>query len=238
MYNKKSKRNGMWIAVKYKNVTEGIFLLRPNRFTAKVLIDGKEETVHVKNTGRCKEILIPGAKVILEKSDNSQRKTGYDLISVYKGDRLVNMDSMLPNKVFYEYIPSFFGKTNLIKPEKTFNTSRFDFYIEQDERKIFAEVKGVTLEEDGVVKFPDAPTQRGVKHIKELCKAVEEGFEAYIVFIIQMKGAKYFTPNKATHPEFYSELKKAEKKGVKIYAIDCDVKKDSVTVGKEIPVKF
>ena len=210
----------------YKTVIKGKFISRPNRFIAYVEIDGKVEVCHVKNTGRCKEILIPGAKVYVEKSDNPNRKTMYDVIAVYKGEELINIDSQAPNKVFGEWAKQsgYFENITLIKSECKYKNSRFDFYIEANGRKIFVEVKGVTLEDNGVVKFPDAPTERGVKHINELIDCTKNGYEAYICFIIQMRNCKYFTPNRQTHPEFADVLSKAENNGVNIIALCCDVK--------------
>ncbi|MBR6633896.1 MAG: DNA/RNA nuclease SfsA [Clostridia bacterium] len=226
--------------MKYKNTVRGRFISRPNRFIAYVEIDGREEVCHVKNTGRCKELLVKDATVILEKSDNPLRKTRYDLIAVYKGEELINMDSQAPNKVIGEWIENsgYFGKPRLIKPECTYKNSRFDFYVEAGERKIFAEVKGVTLEKDGVVKFPDAPTQRGVKHLTELADAVENGFEAYAIFVIQMKSCKYFTPNTDTHPEFTKALHEVSKKGVRVIALNCSVTEDSLTVDGFVEAKI
>ena len=162
----------------YKNIIPGIFISRPNRFTAEVEIDGNIEICHVKNTGRCKELLIPGAEVYLQKSDNPNRATKYDLIAVRKGERLINMDSNAPNKVFFEYLQSgaYIKNITLIKPEARYGSSRFDFYVEAEGRRIFIEVKGVTLEENGVVMFPDAPTERGVKHLNELMRCASEGY--------------------------------------------------------------
>lgn len=226
--------------MKYKNIREGIFISRPNRFIAHVNIEGREEICHVKNTGRCKELLIPGVKVYLEESDNPLRKTRYDLVAVMKGDKLFNIDSYAPNIVIGEWIKSsgYFGKTPLVKAECTYGNSRFDFYIENNDRKIFAEVKGVTLEKDGVLMFPDAPTQRGVKHIRELTECIKEGYEAYIIFVIQTEYALYFTPNRETHKEFADALKSAEEKGVKVMAFICDVTKDSLKIANEIPVRI
>ncbi|MBQ7792095.1 MAG: DNA/RNA nuclease SfsA [Clostridia bacterium] len=207
--------------MKYQNVIQGIFHSRPNRFIAYVEKDGIEEVCHVKNTGRCKELLLPGVTVYLEESKNPNRKTKYDLIAVEKGDRLINMDSQAPNRAFLEWAPSFFQNLIKLQAEKTYRNSRFDFYLEtQDGKKSFVEIKGVTLEEDGVVLFPDAPTERGVKHLEELCHAVKHGYDAYLFFVVQMKNVKYFTPNKNTHPEFADALKKAQKAGVQIYAVD------------------
>ena len=219
--------------MRYGNVTKGIFLSRPNRFIAEVEVEGKIEICHVKNTGRCKELLVPGVRVVLEKSSNSMRKTAYDLVAVYKNNKeLFNIDSQAPNKVFGEWAKEsgYFGELSLLKPEKNFGKSRFDFYMESGNRKIFAEVKGVTLEKDGVLMFPDAPTERGVKHIKELCEAVKQGFEAYAVFVVQTEKALYFTPNRETHPEFAEALKKAEKSGVKIICLNCKVKPDELKI--------
>ncbi|MBO5408704.1 MAG: DNA/RNA nuclease SfsA [Clostridia bacterium] len=221
--------------MKYQTVIQGRFLSRPNRFIAYVEIDGKEEICHVKNTGRCKELLIPGATVYLEPAANPERKTKYDLIAVEKttegGIKLINMDSQAPNRVFLEWAPKFFGENAQIIPEKKYKNSRFDCYVEsEDGRHHFVEVKGVTLEKDGVVSFPDAPTQRGIKHIFELCDCVKNGFSAYLFFVIQMKDVKYFTPNRKTHPEFADALLQAKQAGVKIYAVDCDITSDSMTI--------
>lgn len=222
--------------MEYKNIVVGKFISRPNRFIAHILIDGKEEICHVKNTGRCKELLVPGADVFVQKSSNQNRKTAFDLISVYKGDRLINMDSQAPNDVAEEYLKSIFPNAELIKREQFFEDSRFDFYIENGNEKIFIEVKGVTLEKDGVVMFPDAPTQRGVKHLKGLEKWVSEGNKAIVLFIVQMNGVKYFTPNKETHPEFALELKTAKERGVDIIAVECDVTKTSLRATNKIEV--
>ncbi len=230
------------IIIKYKEVKKGVFLERPNRFIAKILVDGAEETVHVKNTGRCKELLVKGATVYLSVSDNPLRKTKYDLIGVDKntsnGILKVNMDSQVPNDVVSEWLKdgNLFSEDALIKREVFYNKSRFDFYVEDCGRRIFLEVKGVTLENDGVASFPDAPTERGIKHINELVDCINEGYEAYIVFVIQMKGIDYFTPNYITHPEFGEALKLAQNKGVKILAFDCIVTDDSIVLDKEIKV--
>ena len=226
--------------MKYERIESGIFIERPNRFIAYVEINGQQEVAHVKNTGRCRELLQPGAEVYLQKTDNPERKTQWDLIGVKKGKRMINMDSQIPNKVVEEWIRAgnLFPNATLIKPEKTYKESRFDLYIEEGNRKIFMEVKGVTLEEDGVVRFPDAPTERGVKHLRELREAVEEGYEAYVFFVIQMKGVKYFTPNHRTHAAFEAALREAQEKGVHILAYDCKVTKNSIEIGKEVPVIF
>ena len=226
--------------MKYERIEEGKFIERPNRFIAYVEIAGQKETVHVKNTGRCAELLQPGATVYVQKADNPERKTQWDLIGVKKGKRMINMDSQIPNKVVEEWIRkgNLFPDATLIKPETTYKQSRFDLYIEEDNRKIFIEVKGVTLEHDGVVKFPDAPTERGIKHLNELCEAVKDGYEAYVFFVIQMKGLKYFTPNMKTHAAFGEALRNAKEQGVHILAYDCRVTKDSIEIEKEVPVVF
>lgn len=226
--------------MKYNRIVEGRFVERPNRFIAKVNIDGKCETVHVKNTGRCKELLTENARVYLAVSDNPLRKTKYDLIAVWKNETLVNMDSQIPNDVAEEYLKSgaIFSKNAVIRREAKYGESRFDFYIEDGGKRAFLEVKGVTLEQDGIARFPDAPTLRGTKHINELIKCQKQGFDAYILFIIQMKGVKYLEPNFATDPTFSETLKAAKESGVKILAIDCIVTPDSITFDKEIPVRI
>lgn len=224
--------------MKYKNIHKGKFKNRPNRFIAEVEIDGVINTVHVKNTGRCKELLTENATVILEKSDNPLRKTQYDLVAVYKGDRLINMDSQAPNIVFGEYLKKneLIKNVTKIKPEHKFNNSRFDFYVEAENRKIFAEVKGVTLEEDNIVMFPDAPTERGLRHIQELIEACKQGYEAYCVFIVQMNNVKYFTPNVKTQPEFAQALITAQNQGVNILAYDCIVTENSLEVNNQVKI--
>jgi len=220
--------------LRYSNICEGKFIRRLNRFLAEVMVDGKETICHVKNTGRLKELLTGEALVYLEKNDDPMRKTGYSLIAVKKDKRIVNIDSQAPNKVLYEALTK--GKISLkgfenityIKQESTYGASRFDFYIENADRKAFIEVKGVTLEESGTAKFPDAPTLRGVKHIYELAGAKKHGFDAYIIFIVQMNNIKYFTPNDATHKEFGDALRFAGKNGVGILAYECDVKPDLI----------
>lgn len=224
--------------MRYKETEKAIFLKRPNRFIAEVEIQGKRETVHVKNTGRCKELLIPGAEVILEKSENPNRKTKYDLICVNKQGRLINMDSQIPNRAAEEWIKEggLFPEEVTIRPEKKYGNSRFDLYVESPVRRAFVEVKGVTLEEDNVVRFPDAPTVRGIKHVEELIHCMEEGYEAYLLFVIQMKGVKKFMPNWDTQPEFGQALIKAKKAGVKILARDCLVTEDTIEIQEEVPV--
>lgn len=229
--------------MKYNNIVKGIFIERPNRFIAYVNVEGEEDnpqTVHVKNTGRCKEILIPGAIVYLEKSDNPNRKTKYDLVKVMKGDRLINMDSNAPNKVTGEWLRenNLYKNTTLVVAEKTYGQSRFDFYIEGDDRKAWMEVKGVTLEKNNVAMFPDAPSERAVKHIEHLIKAKKEGYDAYIMFVIQMKDIAYFTPNADTHLKFAEVLYKAQKEGVKIMAYDCIVTENGLSINKPVSVIF
>lgn len=224
--------------MKYKNTVVGTFVSRPNRFIANVVTEGATHICHVKNTGRCRELLVPGARVILEPSGNTNRKTQYDLIAVYKGNKLINMDSHAPNKVIGEWIEAggCFDNVRLIRPEFTYGNSRFDFYIETENERIFAEVKGVTLEKEGVVTFPDAPTERGLRHLLELAKAAKEGYGAYIFFVIQMKDCKYFTPNRNTHPEFADTMRRVSHEGVKIFALSCDVTPDSMTVDRFVRV--
>lgn len=225
--------------MKYRNVTEGIFLARPNRFVAEVEIGGARCVCHVKNTGRCRELLIPGVRVILEKSDNPSRKTPYDLIAVYKGDILINIDSQAPNHVFGEWIRTgVWGEITHIKPECTYGNSRFDFYLERKGRKCFVEVKGVTLEQDGVALFPDAPTLRGVKHLCELIDAAEHGYDACIFFVVQMERCRYVTPNRQTHPAFAETLVRAAEKGVGVYAVRCRVSEDELVVDGWTEVKL
>ena len=224
--------------MKYERIKRGRFLERPNRFIAYVEICGNKEIVHVKNTGRCAELLVPGATVYVQKTDNPERKTQWDLIGVKKGNRMINMDSQVPNKLVEEWIRqgNLFPNADLIRPETTFGNSRFDLYIEEDDRKIFMEIKGVTLEEDGIVRFPDAPTERGVKHVEELICAVKEGYEAYLFFVIQMKDVKYLAPNMKTHAAFGEAMKKAKAQGVHILAYECQVEEDSIEIKKEVPV--
>lgn len=232
------KAAGRTAVMRYEKITKGKFISRPNRFKACVELNGEEELVHVKNTGRCAELLKAGATVYVQKSDKEERKTKWDLIAVEKGERMINMDSQIPNQVVKEWLEkeNLFENITCIRPEYTYGNSRFDLYVEAGERKIFIEVKGVTLEEDGVVRFPDAPSERAVKHVEELQKAVKDGYEAYVFFVIQMKDVRYFTPNRQTHPEFAEALAEAERNGVKILAYDCSVTEDSIELGKEVPV--
>ena len=266
--------------MKYNQVVSGTFLQRPNRFIAHVLIDSKEEICHVKNTGRCHELLIPGCIVYCAVSDNPQRKTKFDLIAVEKrvtystitnqqgipvatttsseaietngapnsktdpGSShvlLVNMDSQAPNAAVKEWLQSGtspFGKIDYLKPECKFGNSRFDFYLEKEKCKIFLEVKGVTLEDNGIVLFPDAPTERGVKHVRELIHCHEQGFETCVLFVVQMEHARYFTPNRKTHPQFADALCEAQNAGVHLLAYTCKVTSDEMTIDKELKISL
>lgn len=225
--------------MKYEKIKKGFFVERPNRFIAIVDIDGKEEVCHVKNTGRCKELLCKGAELIVEDcSANDKRKTKYDVIAVKKGNRWINMDSQAPNKVVAEYLPKWLENIVLVKAETKYKNSRFDFYVETKQEKIFIEVKGVTLEENGVARFPDAPTERGIKHITELMDAVQDGYQAYIIFVIQMDGISYFEPNWETHREFGEKLQKAKRAGVNIHCVDCRVLKDELHVSQTVPYRL
>ncbi len=250
-------------------IVKGCFIERPNRFIAKVLVDGVEETVHVKNTGRCRELLVPNATVYLEHWDTDKRKTKYDLIAVEKGEQLINMDSQAPNKVAAEYLHTLFPDLTLLKAEVKHGNSRFDFYMERPTpiqtvgancvrpqspaapvgadsirpqetyfERWFIEVKGVTLEENGIVRFPDAPTERGVKHIEELIACLDEGYHAMILFIVKMKGVTHLEPNDRTHPQFGEALRRAAEAGVVIRAVDCIVTPNSVTADCALPVKL
>nr|WP_300822792.1 A/G-specific adenine glycosylase [uncultured Schaedlerella sp.] len=224
--------------MKYERISKGTFLERPNRFIAYAELDGKTEVIHVKNTGRCAELLIPGASIYVQESDNPARKTKWDLIGVEKGSRMINMDSQVPNLVVKEWIESghLTSDIRMVRPETAYGNSRFDLYVETGSSRIFIEVKGVTLEEEGVVRFPDAPSDRAVKHLQELEKAVREGYEAYVFFVIQMKGVRYFTPNMDTHPAFCEALKSAKAAGVNILAYDCRVSGDQIEIADPVPV--
>ena len=230
--------------MQYSACVPGRFLKRPNRFIAHVEVDGVVEVCHVKNTGRCKELLVPGCRVWLEESANPNRKTKYDLIAVEKknpdGVLLVNMDSQAPNRVFGEWAAAgnFRPGLNLLRPETTYGNSRFDYYWETSEKRGFVEVKGVTLEFDGVVRFPDAPTLRGVKHLEELVAAKEAGYEAAVCFVVQMEGMRWMEPNDATHPEFGAALRAAAQAGVEVFALECRVTPDTLEADHLIPVKL
>ena len=227
--------------MQYTNVVQGRFVKRPNRFIAHVRIDGKEEIVHVKNTGRCRELLVPDAVVYLERSANPKRKTEYDLIAVEKNGRLINMDSQMPNAGAAEWIGA--GGLGFVpavlRREVKFGNSRFDFWYEkQDGRQGFVEVKGVTLEEENVVRFPDAPTQRGLKHIKELMDCVGAGYEAWALFVVQMCGVNFFAPNDDTMPAFGQQLTAAEAAGVKLLAVECAVSPEEVILTNPVPIRL
>ncbi len=226
--------------MKYGKIIEGKFLSRPNRFIAYVNVGGRTEKVHVKNTGRCKELLVEEGTVYLEKSEKPGRTTNYDLIAARKGERLINMDSNAPNKAVGEWLwkKELFPSLKSVRAEKTYKNSRFDFYVETQEDKVFLEVKGVTLERENGAYFPDAPSQRAVKHVEELIEAAGEGYKAYILFIIQMKGIDFFAPNIETHPEFARVLKKAREAGVEILAYDCRVTQDSMEIADLVPVRL
>lgn len=226
--------------MRYHNIEKGLFLERPNRFIAYVELAGRKETVHVKNTGRCKELLTRRAEIYLEKSNNPGRTTAYDLVAVKKDGRIINMDSQAPNRAVEEWLEQklLFPDLSLVRPETKYKNSRFDFYIEAGGRKIFMEVKGVTLEQDGVVLFPDAPSERAIKHVEELIAAKEEGYEAYVLFVVQMQGVSYFAPNRATQPAFADVLLRAKKAGVNILAYDCVVKPEAMAINAPVEVRL
>ena len=231
--------------MRYANIIPGVFLSRPNRFIAKVLVEGVEETVHVKNTGRCRELLVPGCQVWLERSVNPARKTLYDLVTVEKpleggGTKIVNMDSQAPNRLFAEWAAAgqFRPGLTLLRPETAWGHSRFDFYWEAAEKKGFVEVKGCTLEEDGLALFPDAPTQRGVKHLRELAACREAGYEAAVCVVVQMAGMTAFSPTDRTHPQCGSALREAARAGVRVLAVECAAAPDSLTITGPVPVRL
>lgn len=228
--------------MEYGNMVEARFLRRVNRFTAFVELNGQEEMVHVKNTGRCKELLLEGARVFLEEADKEGRKTKYSLIAVYKGDMLVNMDSQAPNQMAAEALAEGkieeIGEVDFLKREVNYENSRFDLFYQKGEKKGFIEVKGVTLEENGIAKFPDAPTERGAKHLRELIKAKEEGYEAAALFVIQMNGVQEFRPNEERDKNFTAALKEAAKAGVKILAYDCRVQVGKIYIDQKVSVNL
>lgn len=224
----------------YDNIRGAVFIDRPNRFIANIELDGEPVVCHVKNTGRCRELLTPGARVLVQMADAPSRRTPCDLVAVWKGERLINMDAQAPNRVFGEwlsgggmgFVPS------LVLPEHSHGDSRFDFYFEHDGRRCYAEVKGVTLEEAGVVRFPDAPTERGVKHMRGLARCVGEGYDAYAVFIVQMRSVRYLEPNWVTHPEFGAALREARDAGVRVLALDCAVTEAGLDIAGPVEVRL
>lgn len=229
----------------YRKLTKARFLARPNRFIAQVMLDGKVETVHVKNTGRCRELLVPDAAVYLAEGDNPARKTRYDLVMVEKArvgkpPLLISMDSQAPNALAEEWLRKghLFSPGAVIRREVTYGRSRFDFYIEDGDVKAFLEVKGVTLERDGIAYFPDAPTERGVKHIEELIACQKDGYRAYLLFVVQMKEVASVCPNDVTHPAFGEALRHAKTAGVTLLAVDCDVSLDGVFPDASLPVSL
>ncbi len=224
--------------MRYQQMQPAVFLDRPNRFVAHVDVKGQTVVCHVKNTGRCRELLVPGCRVWVQYAPSPARKTAYDLIAVEKGERLINMDAAAPNRAFWEYVRQgrFLQSWPLVQPEKTHGDSRFDFYLEAPGRRAFVEVKGVTLEEDGVVRFPDAPTERGVKHLRGLARCVEEGYEAWAVFIVQMEGVRRLEPNRRAHAAFADALRQAAGAGVRLLALDCRVAPDELLVNGAVPI--
>ena len=221
----------------YSSVCTGRFVSRPNRFIAIVNVDGVDTVCHVKNTGRCKELLVPGCTVILAQATNPARKTPYDLIAVYKGDRLINMDSQAPNAVAADYLAARFPAA-AIRREVTYGDSRFDFHVQNGDEEWFVEVKGCTLEIDNVGYFPDAPTLRGVKHLRHLIRAAKEGYRAAVLFIIQMEGIAAIRPNDATHPAFGEALRDAAAAGVEVWAVDCAVTPAALTHRRPVPIQL
>lgn len=222
--------------MQYRNVVPGRFLARPNRFIAHVETEEGIQTVHVKNTGRCRELLVPGAIVYLERSANPNRKTAFDLIAVEKGDLLINMDAQAPNQVFGEWVPGLLPEGAVLRREYTYGDSRLDFCVESSKGLYLIEVKGVTLEDGGAARFPDAPTERGVKHIRELQKAADAGLGAALFFVVQMEKMQSVAPNDETHPAFGAALREAAAHGVQVCAYDCAVSPESLVLRREVPV--
>lgn len=224
--------------MKYEKIVKGRFIKRLNRFVALCEIEGEEVYCHVKNTGRCGEILIEGAECYLEVAANPERKYRYSLVTVRKGERLINIDSQAPNKAAGEFLKSgkLFENIVNLRAEKTYGKSRFDFYFEHDGKKAFLEVKGVTLERDNGVYFPDAPTERGTKHLNELCDCLKEGYEAYALFVVQLKDVSFFSPNGETDARFAEALRKAQSAGVKILCYDCSVTENEMNIRDKVPV--
>ena len=226
--------------MKYENISRARFIRRPNRFIAHILHEGEEKICHVKNTGRCRELLLPDTEILVQKASNPARKTPYDLISVFKGERLINMDAVAPNAVFGEFLRGggLGFVPDMVRAECIHGQSRFDFYFEYEGKRAFAEVKGVTLEDEGVVRFPDAPTERGIKHLRGLMDCVAEGCEAYAVFVVQMADVKYFEPNRESHPQFADALAEAAKAGVQILVYECEVGFDTLRITKPVKLKL
>lgn len=224
----------------YENILPAIFVDRPNRFIAHVELNGRLEVCHVKNTGRCRELLIPGCRVYVQHQPSPTRKTAYDLIAVEKGERLLNMDANAPNRVFNEYVRAgrFLRGWSVIRPETTHGDSRFDFYLESPGHRLFAEVKGVTLEDDGVMRFPDAPTERGVKHLEGLARCVQEGYEAWAVFVIQTEDVRWMEPNRRTHPAFADAMRQAAQAGVHLLALDCHTEPDRLEICRPVEIRL
>lgn len=224
----------------YENILPAIFVDRPNRFIAHVELNGRLEVCHVKNTGRCRELLIPGCRVYVQHQPSPTRKTAYDLIAVEKGERLLNMDANAPNRVFNEYVRAgrFLRGWSVIRPETTHGDSRFDFYLESPGHRLFAEVKGVTLEDDGVMRFPDAPTERGVKHLEGLARCVQEGYEAWAVFVIQTEDVRWMEPNRRTHPAFADAMRQAAQAGVQLLALDCHTEPDRLEIRRPVEIRL
>ena len=224
----------------YENILPAIFVDRPNRFIAHVELNGRLEVCHVKNTGRCRELLIPGCRVYVQHQPSPTRKTAYDLIAVEKGERLLNMDANAPNRVFNEYVRAgrFLRGWSVIRPETTHGDSRFDFYLESPGHRLFAEVKGVTLEDDGVMRFPDAPTERGVKHLEGLARCVQEGYEAWAVFVIQTENVRWMEPNRRTHPAFADAMRQAAQAGVHLLALDCHTEPNRLEIRRPVEIRL
>ena len=224
--------------MRYDDIREAVFLDRPNRFIAHVLLNGERVICHVKNTGRCRELLVPEARVILNKGTAPGRRTAYDLVSVYKGTRLINMDSQAPNAVAAEYMPRLFPDLAELWREVTCGDSRFDFYGVRSGRPFYLEVKGVTLEQDGMVYFPDAPTERGVKHLRELAQLQRSGTNAHVLFVVQMRGVIALQANRATDPAFADALLEAKAAGVGVHAVDCLVHAEEVVANEPVRVEY
>ncbi len=222
----------------YERMRQAVFLERPNRFIARICLGGREEICHVKNTGRCRELLLPGARIMVQENKSPARKTGWDLIAVWKGKRLINMDAAAPNQVFAEWAKANWPGLTLLRPETVHLDSRFDFYLEAAGRPAFVEVKGVTLEEGGVARFPDAPTERGLKHIRGLTASKALGYDAYAAFIIQMADVAYFEPNWATHAAFGLALQAAAAAGVTLLAWDCGVTENSICLRQPVEIRL